>query len=540
MTHRPGHSWIALVLSMLLASSSAFAAERPATNSGKPKLLLIGIGDSLTHGTMNATNNATNTLHAYLQKIADALAGVSTLTFSQPLFDNQENRIRPFEIPTNVGVDGADSFSVEGIQYYRRAGAETSYVTDAYLADVLLPPLFEDKYDKVFYPINVKLKKKASMIDSAVWLMNQYGGTSRPVVVFWVGNNDSSTAALGEGGSNPSFLPIPFEQVAAELTPLARALLAKGEAAGELSFEPYTQAAIDRNLTLVEDFAAQYGHLLARLKSEVSPAVTAQLFLLTLPYYSSVGYLMDSEDLEFYFRKLNPDYTVPASFKRVAPPGEPITDPTRGDRISLLTFGFMYALLDSGYSVDYVNGVLEANGQQQDGMVLSESEQAYIRARIDAFNGAIRSAATAYGPNAHVVEIADYLNAGLTGETPIVIGDTVLSRKWIRGSSFGFDGVHPNYTAQALIANFVLGKLNAALGLNAPPYDLAAILATDPYIDRDGDGFAPGPSYSADGITELLFLFKDPDDTSAAVQPVLPPNVWELISRALIKEFLGG
>src|SRR5437867_6127207 len=183
MTHRPGRSWIALVLSMLLASSSALAAERPATNSGKPKLLLIGIGDSLTHGTMNATNNATNTLHAYLQKIADALAGVSTLTFSQPLFDDQENRIRPFEIPTNVGVDGADSFSVEGIQYYRRAGAETSYVTDAYLADVLLPPLFEDKYDKVFYPINVKLKKKASMIDSAVWLMNQYGTASRPVVV---------------------------------------------------------------------------------------------------------------------------------------------------------------------------------------------------------------------------------------------------------------------------------------------------------------------------------------------------------------------
>src|SRR5207244_1998364 len=219
--------------------------------------------------------------------------------------------------------------------------------------------------------------------------------TSRPLFGCWVGSNDSSTAALGEGGSKPSFLPIPFEQVAAELTPLARALLAKGEAAGELSFEPYTQAAIDRNLTLVEDFAAQYGHLLARLKSEVSPAVTAQLFLLTLPYYSSVGYLMDSEDLEFYFRKLNPDYTVPASFKR-----------------------------------------------------------------------AIRSAAPAYGPNAHVVEIADYLNAGLTGETPIVIGDTVLSRKWIRGSSFGFDGVHPNYTAQALIANFVLGKLNAALGLN--------------------------------------------------------------------------
>jgi len=408
------------------------------------------------------------------------------------------------------------------------------------LADVLLPSRFADKYDKVFYPINVKLRKKASMIDSAVWLMNQYAGVSRPVVVFWVGNNDSSSAALGEGGVNPTFLPIPFEQVAAELTPLARALLAEGEAAGDLSFEPYTPAALERNLTLVADFAAQYGRLLTRLKSEVNAAATAQLFLLTLPYYSSVGYLMDSEDLEFYLRKLNPDYTVPPSFKRVAPPGEPITDPMRGDRISLLTFGFMYALLDSGYSVDYVNAVLETNGEQRDGMVLSESEQGVIRARIDSFNAAIRNATAAYGPNAHVVEIAEYLNDGLSGKKPIVIGDTVLTRKWIRGSSFGFDGVHPNYTAQALIANFVLGQLNATLGLNAPLHDLAAILATDPYVDRDGDGFAPGPSYRGDGIAELLFLFKDPDDTSAGVQPVLPFNVWELISRALLKEFLGG
>jgi hypothetical protein len=200
----------------------------------------------------------------------------------------------------------------------------------------------------------------------------------------------------------------------------------------------------------------------------------------------------------------------------------------------------MYALLDTGYSVDYVNGILEENGVQRDGMVLAESERAFIRARIDAFNAAVRNAAAAYGAGAHVVEIADYLNAGLTGQTPIVIGDTLLSRKWIRGSSVGFDGVHPNYVAQALIANFVLERLNAVLGLSAPLHDLEAVLAADPYIDRDGDGFAPGPSYPASGIAELLFLFKDPDDSSAAVQPVLPEDVWVLISRALIKEFLGG
>ena len=121
-----------------------------------------------------------------------------------------------------------------------------------------------------------------------------------------------------------------------------------------------------------------------------------------------------------------------------------------------------------------------------------------------------------------------------------MVGDKVLGRKWVRGSSFSLDGVHPNYTAQALVANFVLDKLNATLGLGAPLHDLEAILGTDPYIDWDGDGFAPGPTYAATGIPELLFLFKDPDDGSADVQPVLPRNVWRLISNAIVKEFLEG
>ena len=531
---------LASVVLLLVSTPASFAAERAAQTSGKPPLLLVGVGDSLTHGTMDATNNATNTLHAYLQKIAESLATVSTLTFSQPLFDAEENRLQPFQIPTNLGVDGADAFSVEGIEYYQRAGVETSYVTDEYLADALLPFGFKDKYDKVFYPINLKVRKKASMVDSTVWLLNQYAGQGQPAVVFWVGNNDSSTAALGEGGKNPTFVPLPYEQVAPELTPLVRTLLRESEEAGRLSFEPYTPASIERNLTVLADFVAQYDHLLARLKSEVSGAAGAKLFLLTLPYYSSVGYLFDSEDLEFYFRKVNPEYTVPPTFKRVAPPGEPITDPTQGDRISLLTFGLMYALLDSGYSVEYVNEVLEIAGQQRDGLVLSEAEQASIRARIDGFNATIRAAAATYGSGAHVVEIGDFLNDRLTGKTPVVIGDKVLSRKWVRGNSFSLDGVHPNYTAQALIANFVLETLNAVLGLTAPLYDLEAILGTDPYIDWDGDGFAPGPGYTASGLAELLFLFKDPDDTSAEIQPVLPPDVWRLISNAILKEFLGG
>jgi hypothetical protein len=252
-----------------------------------------------------------------------------------------------------------------------------------------------------------------------------------------------------------------------------------------------------------------------------------------------VGYLFDSEDLEFYLRKLNSAYTVPPTFKRVGPPGEPIIDPLAGDRVSLLTFGFMYALLSSGNSVDDVNRALEIDGQQRDDLVLSEEEQRLIRAHIDGFNDVIKSAAATRGPRAHLVDIGQHLNDVLTGVAPIVIDGRLFHRQWVRGGSFTFDGVHPGYTAQAFVANFVLTRLNEALGLAAPQVDLSAILASDPYIDRDGDGWAPGPTYAAAGLTELLFLFKDPDDGDAAVQPLLPPDVWQRLSQILLGEILG-
>jgi hypothetical protein len=247
---------------------------------------------------------------------------------------------------------------------------------------------------------------------------------------------------------------------------------------------------------------------------------------------------MDSEDIEFYLQKVEPAYNVPASFKRVAEPGEPITDPLRGDRISLLTFGMMYVLLSTGHSVAEVNLALEIDGLQRDGLVLSEEEQIVIMTRIDAFNAAIKTAAASGSPNIHVFDIGQFLNDALTGKIEIIIDGHRLSRKWIRGSAFSLDGVHPGFVAQALIANELLKDLNVRLGLNADLYDLSEISAGDPYIDRDGDGWAPGPQYAASGMTELLFLFRDPDDTDPQVQVELPPNVWDLISDIILKEIL--
>jgi hypothetical protein len=503
----------------------------------EPPWVLIGLGDSLTHGTMDAANNTTNTSNAYLQRVRDLLAQQIEVLFTQPFFDDVTgDRVNPFDTPTNVGVDGEDSFSIEGLEYYKRAGTTESLPSPSLMVDKWLPSQLEDTHDKVLYPFNVLARRPMTQMDSAEWLLREVmpaSGLTRALVVYWIGNNDSSTAALGYGGANPTFMPIPAEQLK-PVMPLTARLLLAAEAQGQLSLQPYTAASIDRNLTAIDDFHAQQLHLLSRLTT-AGNGLNQQVFVLTVPYYSSIGYLMDSDDLEYYFRKIDPAYTVPPSFARVAEPGQAITDPTKGDRISLLTFGLMYALLDSGFSSDYVNGVLEQNGQQQDGLVLSEAEQASIRERIDAFNATLQSHAA---PNVHVLDIGGYLNDLLLGNTPLVIDGRQVSRKWIRGGAFTFDGVHPGYTGQALIANLVVEELNEKLGIDAPLASLDAVAATDPYVDRDGDGFAVGPAFSGSGFTEILFLLKDPDDADAQIQPDLPDDVWQLIVRALLKEVL--
>jgi len=508
------------------------------SNAGiEPPILFFCLGDSLSHGTMDATNNSINTLNSYVQKVADSLANEIPLYFTQPLFDDQQNRLDPFIVPTNLAVDGSDIFSLVGLEYYKRVGADKSFFSRDYLADKFLPSLLKDKYDKVLYPINLLAKKPVSQLSAATWLL-RYGapmaGIEKAICIFWEGNNDSGLAALGAGGQNPVFQPLPFDVVKPELKPALQLLLSLGEPTGAVSFEPYTQAAIERNLTEIDDFVKLYEFNVNMLElvNSISP-VDTDFFLLTLPYYSGMGYLMDSEDLEFYLQKVNPAYTVPATFKRV-----PTNDPVKGDRVTLFTFGMMYALLGTGHSVDDVNRVLETDGQQRDGLVLSEEEQQFIMTRIDAYNEAIKTAAASSGPNFHIIDIGQFLNDVFSGKITIVVNGRILTRKWVRGCGFSLDGVHPGYLGQALVANVVLEYLNGNLGLSAELYDLGDIMMTDPYVDQDGDGWAPGPQYNASGITELLFLFKDPNDNDPEVQVELPPDVWDLISDILLGQIL--
>ena len=206
----------------------------------------------------------------------------------------------PFASRRNFGVDGADVFSMEGIEYFKRVGAPESFITKDYLCDQLFPHALSDKYDKVMYPNNLLARKDVSQVDAAIWRLNRSRirrGRDKALVIIWIGNNDSVAAALGSGGDNPSFLPLPIDQIAPELSPLLQRLLLVGEAKGLLSFQPFEQSAIERNLTEPEDFLEQYENVVSRLETEGGVNTSdVDVLLLTVPYYSSVGHLFDSEE----------------------------------------------------------------------------------------------------------------------------------------------------------------------------------------------------------------------------------------------------
>ncbi len=499
------------------APSAQVRPERPILQPAwllwTPRTLLVGVGDSLTQGTRDATNNMFNTENAYLQKIAEKLALVLKLKFSQPFLDESQNRINPLTVPTNLGVDGEDIFSLDGLEYGKRVGSSSNYPSDDYYCDRLQPYLFADMHDKVLYPINILAGKKVSQLDSLIWHLNNHSG---PVwVVFWVGNNDAALSTLGLGGKNPQFLPIPFDQIKDKLKPLVSYLLDFGRRKGAIAFDPYTEVNIQRNLTDQGDFSSQFNQVLNKTKLNRKDV---HFFFLTYPYYPEVGYLMDCEDLNFYLGKLG--YNIPcnnASFE---------------GRVSLLTFFCMYALLKSGESGRF-SDILN-----KDGLVMSDDERAIINGRIDYFNSCVNSLNGQ--PNVRIVRMGEKLNEAFS--TGLVVNGKTLTRHWGRGNSFSLDGVHASHTVHAYMANIVLEKmreLNSGIGT----YDLASFLATDPYVDWDEDGWVAGPDYRASGRTKILFLFKDFHEgdfsSGAVIDKMSPSDVWDLISDALLEEIIG-
>jgi hypothetical protein len=112
-----------------------------------------------------------------------------------------------------------------------------------------------------------------------------------------------------------------------------------------------------------------------------------------------------------------------------------------------------------------------------DAQVLTAEEVAIIRERVNQFNDVIRTVAAEN--QAVLVDINAAFNQ--VAANGLLIGTKRLTNLPL-GGIFSLDGVHPTYTAQAWVALQIVNTLNATLGLNLPPIDVASIMAADPLV----------------------------------------------------------
>ncbi len=143
--------------------------------------------------------------------------------------------------------------------------------------------------------------------------------------------------------------------------------------------------------------------------------------------------------------------------------------------------------------------------------VLDPAEVATIIARTQIFNAIIQREAARIGmPVVDMnAKFAEFL-----ATPPVFFGNPLTTEPL--GGLFSLDGVHPNNIAHGLIANEFISTMNQAFGMSVPSFDqtiLEGLYFSDPSIDKDGDGQAPG-RFGVGLLETLAFLTGLTGDTN--------------------------
>ena len=311
--------------------------------------------------------------------------------------------------------------------------------------------------DRLLAPLPALAGRELTQLEAAEALASVHGDRL-PLISLWIGNNDLLGAVTAAQGAALS-----FADIEAYLSD-ARA----GRSSGEL----------EDNLELILD-------RLGRIPG-------AQIFIANLPRVSRIAFLFDRDDI-----------------RRLSGLAEPPSQPGTGQAIGLGPFATTVAkALDLGAPL--LNRAAAAVASVEANL-LDGAEAALLDGRAAAINARIAVLATR--PNVHLVDVAALYESLRRGR--IRVSGRTLAKTFGAGGVFSLDGVHPSDTAHALIANAFLERIASVLELDIPPVDIARVLAEDPYVDRDGDGFAPGPG--AAFVDPLLLPLADCDDTDPAL-----------------------
>lgn len=165
-----------------------------------------------------------------------------------------------------------------------------------------------------------------------------------------------------------------------------------------------------------------------------------------------------------------------------------------------------------------------------DSAVLSASEAATIRARVDAYNNVIRAVANERGA-ALVDANAELTNLAVRGVT---VGGVTYTSAFLTGGVFSYDGVHPSAFGYAFVANLFIAAINEKFGTDVEPANLFPFMfgfSTTSTASLTGNAiFDPskvGPPYvfTADARRNLLLTLGVPKwivDGTPAPRPRRP------------------
>lgn len=228
-------------------------------------------------------------------------------------------------------------------------------------------------------------------------------------------------------------------------------------------------------LTPVHEFELHFREIVQRLAATGARAVFG-----TIPDVTDIAFLLDRQDL---IRLLG------------SPHGLPEGSLTTLTAAVLVRVGLASPLVFS--NADYV---------------LDPAEQQVISAHIQQLNAIIKATVAAHG----MALVDTHAIFAAISKQPIELFGVPLTTRFL-GGLFSLDGVHPSNVGQAVLAHVFIDALNRHYGMDIPPIDGLTwfwLLATDPFVDKDGDGRVVGRWGAGllETVLSLLQISGDQDD----------------------------
>lgn len=179
---------------------------------------------------------------------------------------------------------------------------------------------------------------------------------------------------------------------------------------------------------------------------------------------------------------------------------------------ALLAQGIGIPAAAGGTGLPLPEGSIDQTGLHA-GVILRAAEMAAIRARTSELNQVIATVAGTV--NAKLVDINAFFTKVST--QGYMVGGIRLSKSFLTGGLFSYDGVHPQRLGYAVVANEIIKAINAAYGAKVPEVDLRPYLLGETVLTATAAG---ATVFSSEAAVSLLGNFVPGADTSALMPHV--------------------